>query len=113
MSDSLAPASESGAVAGVVLVSLVYAATHFIGKARIPPDQVGPGSGLDMLSLMLGAFANFGDIADAFLCLAAVGVLLGIVRQLTDAMGGTIAVESRPGEGATFTVTLPAAGDGE
>ena len=41
------------------------------------------------------------------------GLGLWIVRQLTDAMGGTIAVESRPGEGATFTVTLPAAGDAE
>ena len=39
------------------------------------------------------------------------GLGLWIVRRLTDAMGGTIAVNSRPGEGATFTVTLPAPGD--
>jgi len=39
------------------------------------------------------------------------GLGLWIVRRLTAAMGGTIAVDSRPGEGATFTVTLPAPGD--
>jgi membrane protease YdiL (CAAX protease family) len=85
---------ESGAVAGIVLVSLIYSATHFIGKARIPPDQVGPGSGLDMLSRMLGAFANFGDIADAFLCLAAVGVLLGVVRHLTGNIAACIGLHA-------------------
>lgn len=41
------------------------------------------------------------------------GLGLWIVRRLTSAMGGTIGVESRPGEGATFTVTLPALGDAE
>lgn len=41
------------------------------------------------------------------------GLGLWIVRRLTDAMGGTIAVKSRPGEGATFIVTLPALGDAE
>lgn len=41
------------------------------------------------------------------------GLGLWIVRRLTAAMGGTIAVESRPGEGATFTVTLPAVGESD
>lgn len=35
------------------------------------------------------------------------GLGLAIARKFTEAHGGTIAVRSRPGEGATFRVTLP------
>ena len=37
------------------------------------------------------------------------GIGLTIVRKLVEAHGGTVRVESNPGEGAKFVVTLPAA----
>ncbi len=76
-------ARESGPWPAVLLVSLIYAASHFFVKTRIPAEQVGPGSGLDMLAGMFRSFADPLGIADAFLCLTAVGIILGLVRQLT------------------------------
>jgi light-regulated signal transduction histidine kinase (bacteriophytochrome) len=38
------------------------------------------------------------------------GMGLAICKKIVDGLGGTIAVESAPGEGAAFLVTLPAAG---
>ena len=38
---------------------------------------------------------------------AGLGLGLALVRKLTDAMGGTIHVESQPEEGSTFTVDIP------
>jgi hypothetical protein len=87
-------ARESGPAAAIVLVSLVYAATHFFAKTRIPAEQVGPGSGLDMLAGLLESFARPLGILDAFLCLVLVGVLLGLVRHLTGNIAACIGLHA-------------------
>jgi MYXO-CTERM domain-containing protein len=52
---------------------------HFLDRARIPHEQVEWSSGFVLLGGILGKFATFGAIADAFLCLVAVGLVLGVV----------------------------------
>ena len=43
---------------------------------------------------------------------AACGAFLISAKQITEAHGGVITVDSEPGQGATFTITLPLHYDG-
>jgi membrane protease YdiL (CAAX protease family) len=74
---------ESGAKLAIVLTSLLYAATHFIGRYRVAAADVNAWSGVDLLEGALMAFAHPLDILDAFVCLTGVGLMLGMVRHLT------------------------------
>jgi uncharacterized protein len=87
-------ARESGPRAAILLTAAVYAAFHFIGRFRIPREEVHAGSGLDLVAGSLRAFAEPALIADAFLCLMAVGVLLGIVRHLTGNIAACIGLHA-------------------
>jgi uncharacterized protein len=85
---------ESGARLAIVLTSVVYAATHFIGRYRVPAAEVNAGSGLDMLANALSALAHPAAILDAFLCLTAVGIMLGMVRARTGNIAAPIGLHA-------------------
>ena len=85
---------ESGARVAVLLTALLYAATHFFGKARIAPEDVTAWSGVALLGQSLQAFAHFGGIVDAFLALFAVGVVLALIRQASGNIAGCLGLHA-------------------
>ena len=85
---------ESGTAVAVVLTAVLYAATHFFAKFHIAAAQVTPHSGLDLLAGTLHAFAHPLGIADAFLALMAVGVVLALVRAATGNIAACIGLHA-------------------
>src|SRR5262249_24927453 len=71
---------ESGVRTAILLTSIIYSATHFFASYHIDPGQVTPSSGLTLLAGTLHLFAAPLAIADAFLCLLVVGVVLAVIR---------------------------------
>ncbi|HEY2036760.1 MAG TPA: CPBP family intramembrane glutamic endopeptidase [Steroidobacteraceae bacterium] len=74
---------ESGTVTAIVLTSLVYSWTHFLGSFHIPAAQVSTWSGVALLHGTMQSFDHPLSVADAFLCLTAVGMVLALVRAIT------------------------------
>jgi membrane protease YdiL (CAAX protease family) len=74
---------ESGPRAAILLTSIIYSATHFFASYHIAPDQVTSSSGMTLLAGTLERFSTPLGIADAFLCLFAVGVVLAMIRART------------------------------
>jgi membrane protease YdiL (CAAX protease family) len=87
-------ARESGAVTATVLTALVYALTHFVSSYHLPPDQIGWHSGIDMLAGSFGAFAQPLAVADAYICLFAVGVVLARVRMRTGNIAASLGLHA-------------------
>lgn len=85
---------EAGLGAALLCTASLYAAVHFFARFTIAPEAVGPGSGLDLVAGSLRAFADPLHIADAFLCLAGVGLLLSLVRQRTGHIGACIGLHA-------------------
>jgi membrane protease YdiL (CAAX protease family) len=87
-------ARESGALSATVFTSLIYALTHFVSKYHIPADQISWHSGIDMLAGSFGAFAHPLDVADAYICLFAVGVVLAMVRMRTGNIAASLGLHA-------------------
>jgi membrane protease YdiL (CAAX protease family) len=85
---------ESGTRTAVILTSILFAASHFFGKIRIPADQVTAWGGVDLLTGTLHAFSDPLGIADAFLCLAGVGVVLAVVRAKTGNIAASLGLHA-------------------
>jgi NtrC-family two-component system sensor histidine kinase KinB len=102
-----------------VLTNLVGNALNFTasgGFIRLSAEQIGPlvyihvqdnGSGIpvEFQSRIFDKFIQVGDRKGG----ETSGLGLAISREIIRAHGGTIWVDSEPGEGSTFTFTLPAA----
>ena len=89
-----AVARESGVALAVVSTALLYSATHFFARFTILPADVGMGSGVDLVLGSLRAFGEPAHMADAYLCLAAVGVLLALVRWQTGNIAACIGLHA-------------------
>lgn len=87
-------ARQSGWRTAILATALIYAATHFIGRYKIPAAQVDAWSGLALLGGALRSFAQPLGIADAFLCLTGVGILLGVVRRYTGNIAACIGLHA-------------------
>lgn len=87
-------ARESGPGAAIFLTAILYAATHFIARYRIPAELVVPTSGVAMVAGSLQAFADPLAIGDAFLALFAVGLLLAAIRAATGNIAACIGLHA-------------------
>lgn len=84
--------------ASVVTVRLTEAAAGW----QLDVIDTGPGIADDVQARLFGRFRS-GPQASG----GGVGLGLAFVRSVADGHGGTVTCESRPGEGATFTLWLP------
>ncbi|HEX5365186.1 MAG TPA: ATP-binding protein, partial [Acidimicrobiales bacterium] len=75
------------------------------GRVVVGVSDTGPGIAPDMLERVFAPFDRLGAERSG---VEGTGVGLALSRTLVEAMGGTLDVESRPGQGSTFLVDLPA-----
>jgi membrane protease YdiL (CAAX protease family) len=79
---------ESGPWTAAFLTAPLFAVLHFVAKVRIAPQDVGWGSGFDLLLLSFAPLGHPALVLDAFSSWLTVGLILSLTRVLT----GNIAV---------------------
>ncbi|WP_092384705.1 hybrid sensor histidine kinase/response regulator [Halopseudomonas salegens] len=90
---------------GHVLVSLEWQPKHQPARVCIRVEDTGIGIAPEALESIFSPFTQADrNISRRF---GGTGLGLALCRSLTDAMGGTLRVESRPQQGSVFSVELP------
>jgi signal transduction histidine kinase len=84
-------------------ITLLVQGKGLVGKVLVK-DQ-GPGLTPEDLDRVFGEYARLSARPTAGE--ASVGLGLSLVKRMAEAMGGSVGVESIPGEGATFWLALP------
>jgi signal transduction histidine kinase len=77
-------------------------------RALISITDHGEGIAQDALPHLFDRFYRVAGTADR---VQGLGLGLFITRRIVEAHGGSISVQSQPGQGSTFTVSLPRPGD--
>ena len=79
-------------------------ANERVGRVMFSVRDTGEGISENDLPSLFGRFVRVGEEA------AGTGLGLALVKRLVEAQGGQVSVESRVGEGSTFTFSLAAGG---
>jgi len=84
--------------------SVAVEANEHVGRIYFSVRDTGEGIPEQYLPTVFSRFNRVGDRAEG------TGLGLALVKRLVEAQGGQVSVESRPGEGATFTFALTTGG---
>jgi CheY-like chemotaxis protein/anti-sigma regulatory factor (Ser/Thr protein kinase) len=87
-------------------VEVSWSAGHADDRVRIEVRDNGPGVAAEELERIFAPFERLEGSAGS---VEGTGLGLTLARNLVEAMGGSISVESRPDEGSTFSVELAGA----